>query len=420
MIETQEHLYYTVEYCSCTELHKIDMACSKHIRIPATWLYPHQKILQDPPKSDSVTPKELVDWLCHEVKLGDEAVVNHTFYHLNPYLFVSLMYPRLPSDPWSKKLYELNVYFLVAAYILDDYHMENYTTSLIKKMLAAFNSVNKEMDERFPDCPRGAEIVQSLSYVENPSAQYIIATMTDYINRSALIVWYSGRVQLSRARDFRKRMAGTLRAYFHGVQMKGGHWTTLSVSQFLWARCPESGAPCYYLSNEFFSGFLEITSSIPLVMLYNHYMYGSAVCSVVNDLVSLDRDTSSGDVNIVKILDKSGNIEDMEVAVSAILQLLESFVRYIYNSTKEVKKEYPECSSWFDFINDMTIGWIYIHTFTLRYASSPDKVFMTPLHGEMLHEWLNEKENTSIFTDILAFQKLLDEKQDKMKMLYAF
>ena len=233
------------------------MACSKHVRIPATWLYPHEKVLRDPPKRDSATPKELITWLCHEVKLGDEHVVNDTFHHLKPYLFVSLMYPRVPSDLWCLKLYELNVYFLVAAYILDDYHMEKYPRTLVKKMVEAFDSVNKDMEECFPDCPDGPEVVKSLSYVTNASSRNIIATMIDYINRSSLIVWNSGRVPLNKAKDFRKRMAGTLRAYLHAVQMKDSEWSTWSIAQDLWSRCPESGAPCFYLSNEFFSGFLE-------------------------------------------------------------------------------------------------------------------------------------------------------------------
>ena len=202
--------------------------------------------------------------------------------------------------------------------------------------------------------------------------------------------------------------------------MKDSEWSTWSIAQYLWSRCPESGAPCFYLSNEFFSGFLEKTSAIPVPTLYDHYMYGSAVCSVVNDLVSVYRDTNTNDVNITKILDKSGKIKGMEEKMLALLQLVESLIRYIYNSTKKLKKEYPECSSWFDFINDMTIGWIYIHTFTSRYTSSCDKVSMTPVKEEMLYGWLNEKENASAVRNIQEFQSVLEKEREKMKMLYAF
>lgn len=396
------------------------MACSKHVRIPATWLYPHAEVLRDPPKEDSTTPKELVTWLSHEVKLADEDMVDKTFHHLKPFLFVSLMYPRVPTDPWCLKLYELNVYFLVAAYILDDYHMETYPKALVEKMIEAYESVDKDMDECFPDCPDGPEVLKSLSFFENVSARNIIATMMDYVNRSSLIVWNSGRVALDRAKDFRKRMAGTLRAYFDGVQMKDTEWSTWSVAQYLWSRCPESGAPCFYLSNEFFSGFLETTSSIPVLKFYDQYMYGSAVCSVVNDLVSIYRDANTDDVNITKILDKSCNIKETEEQILVLLQLLETFIRFIYNSTEKMKKEYPACSSWFDFINDTSIGWIYIHTFTMRYVSSPDKVSITPLKEEMLNGWLNEKENESTVRNIQEFQSVLEKEREKMKMLYAF
>ena len=396
------------------------MACSKSLRLPHAWSCPFKEVLQNPPKEDLSTPKELVLWLCHEVKLADEDVVNKIFHHLKPHFFVQLMYPRLPSDPWSMKLYKLNVYFLVAAYVLDDFHMEKYPSTLVGDMVEAYDSVNREMDERFPDCPNGADLEKSLSSFQNTSARNIVVTMTDYINRSALIVWNSGRVSLNTAADFRRRMAGTLRAYLYAVKMNNSEWTKVSIAQYLWNRCPESGAPCFYISNEFFSGQLGTRSSIPMDTFYYQYLYGSAVCSVMNDLVSFYRDKNTVDVNIVKILDQFGYAQNTEAAKSTVFQLLKSLLRRIYNSTMKLKMEYPECSSWLDFVNDTTLGWVYIHTFTMRYSSSPYKIEVVPLEGEMLKDWLNEQEDTFALGIIEEFQNVLEKEKDKMKMLYAF
>jgi hypothetical protein len=94
------------------------MSCDNDVRVPSKWTVPHKKILTEMEYKELIAIDKLLHWV-NETSVTTEEGAKIVFKKLNAYFYLRCLFPILPDDPTSVKIFQLNLHFLILGYIID-------------------------------------------------------------------------------------------------------------------------------------------------------------------------------------------------------------------------------------------------------------------------------------------------------------
>ena len=380
-------------YRICQSLDINKMSCDNIVRVPSKWTVPHKQMLVEKEDQELIGQDDLLSWV-NESCLTTEEGAKIVFKKINAYFYLRCLYPILPDDPTSLKIFQLNLHFLVLGYIIDD-KIENYNKNEINELIIGHNNLEKQLSETFPKFLSISEMKQSpaLSNIKNDFSKSAIATIVDYVNKSALILIEGGEIAEHKVVNYRKRLSNNVTVYLDAILSKTKTGCEISENEMLWRRCFDALALGVYMSTEVFSDILVKDHALPISESYKLYFLSILFCVVINDLYSYERDKMDHTDSIIKVWFKQKNVTDMATATSKIAKILDTIIQEMYLLVEEGKAKYSELSEWFERVATMTVGWIYIHqTVVPRYTSSPFQVTLVEIQEKMISNWLLEKD----------------------------
>nr|7S5L_A Chain A, Cembrene A synthase [Eleutherobia rubra] len=388
----------------------------KIVRAPSNWTTPHKKMLKEDEDQELIAFDKLLSWVS-ETGVGTEEQAKIVFKKINAYFYLRCLYPVLPRDPKSMKIFQLNLHFLILGYIIDD-AIEKYNENEMKELIAGYNLLQSQVSETFPNFPSIFEMKQLLGNMKNDFSKSAITTMFDYVNKTTLILLEEGEIAEHNVLNYRKRLSNAVAVYFDALLSKTKTGCEISDGAMLWRRCFDALAIAVYMLTEVFSKTLVKNHTLPVSEFYKFYLLSILFCVVINDLHSYERDKLDDTDSVVKVWFKEGSVANMEAATSKVSKILDAIIQQMYLFVEEGKARHPELSEWFERIAYMTVGWIYIHkTVVPRYVSSPFQIEVVEIHENMISNWLLKKDAYGQRV-VQQFLKNLNDPQKKNIMLY--
>ncbi|CAB3999622.1 Hypothetical predicted protein [Paramuricea clavata] len=330
------------------------MSCDNDVLVPSKWTVPCKNMLTEVEDKELIAMDELLHWV-NETNLTTEEGAKIVFNKLNAYFYLRCLFPVLPDDPTSVKIFQLNLHFLILGYIIDD-KIENYNKDEMDELISGYKNLQNQLSETFPKFSRG-------DIAEDQVVKY------------------------------RKRLSNAIAVYLDALLSKTKTGCEISENEMLWRRCFDALALGVYMSTEVFNKTLVKNHVLPISKFYKFYSLSILFCVVINDLYSYERDKMDESDSIIKVWFKRKNVTDMTTAASKVAKILNAIIQQMYLLVEEGKAQYPELSEWFESIASMTVGWIYIHkTVVPRYVSSPSQVTVVEIQEKMISNWLLEKD----------------------------
>lgn len=367
------------------------MSCDNDVRVPSKWTVPCKNMLAEVEDNELIALDELLHWV-NETSLTTEEGAKIVFNKLNAYFYLRCLFPVLPDDPTSVKIFQLNLHFLILGYIIDD-KIENYNKDEINELISGYKNLQNQLSETFPKFPSIPEMKQSLCDMKNDFSRSAVATIVDYVNKTTLILLEGGDIAEDQVVKYRKRLSNAIAVYLDALLSKTKTGCEISENEMLWRRCFDALALGVYMSTEVFSKTLVKNHVLPISEFYKFYSLSILFCVVINDLYSYERDKMDDSDSIIKVWFTQKNVTDMTTAASKVAKILNAIIQQMYLLVEEGKAKYPELSEWFECIASMTVGWIYIHkTVVPRYVSSPSQVTLVEIQEKMISNWLLEKD----------------------------
>ena len=361
------------------------------VRIPTEWTVPHKEALVETDNQELIAMNDLLRWV-NETCLTTEEGARLVFKKINAYRYLRCLYPIIPVDPTSLKIFQLNLHFLVLGYIIDD-KIESYNMDDMNDLIAGYNHLQNQLSETFPKYPNISEMKKSLASIKNDFSKCAIATIVDFINKTTLILFQGGKIPEDKVLAYRKRLSKSVALYLDALLSKTKTGCEISDNEMLWRRCFDALALAVYMSTEVFSEINVKNHLFPFSEIYKFYFLSILFCIVINDLYSYERDELDDTDSIIKVWYKTKAVTDMKTATSNIAKILDAILQQMYLLIEAGRAKYPELSEWFQRIAFMTVGWMYIHkTVVPRYVSSLYQVTPIEIEENMIPNWLLEKD----------------------------
>ena len=365
--------------------------CNNAVRVPTKWTVPHKEVLVETDNQELIAMNNLLRWV-NETCLTTEEGARLVFKKINAYRYLRCLYPIMPVDQTSLKIFQLNLHFLVLGYIIDD-KIESYNMDDMTDLIAGYNDLQNQLSETIPKYPSISEMKKSLGNVKNDFSKCAIAAIVDFINKTTLILLEGGKIPEDKVLTYRKRLSKSVTLYLDALLSKTKTGCEISENEMLWRRCFDALALAVYMSTEVFSEILVKNHLFPISEIYKFYFLSILFCIVVNDLYSHERDKLDDTDSIVKVWYEKKAVTDMKTATSNIAKILDAIVQQMYLLIEAGKAKHPQLSEWFESIASMTVGWVYIHkTVVPRYASSLYQVTLMEIEEKMIPNWLLEKD----------------------------
>ena len=365
--------------------------CNNAVRVPTKWTVPHKEVLVETDNQELIAMNNLLRWV-NETCLTAEEGARLVFKKINAYRYLRCLYPIMPVDQTSLKIFQLNLHFLVLGYIIDD-KIESYNMDDMADLIAGYNDLQNQLSETIPKYPSISEMKKSLGNVKNDFSKCAIAAIVDFINKTTLILLEGGKIPEDKVLTYRKRLSKSVTLYLDALLSKTKTGCEISENEMLWRRCFDALALAVYMSTEVFSEILVKNHLFPISEIYKFYFLSILFCIVVNDLYSYERDKLDDTDSIVKVWYEKKAVTDMKTATSNIAKILDAIVQQMYLLIEAGKAKHPQLSEWFESIASMTVGWVYIHkTVVPRYASSLYQVTLMEIEEKMIPNWLLEKD----------------------------
>ena len=390
VVTSSLYLFLSHRICHLQEVKRMSL-CNNVVRVPTEWTAPHKEVLMETDNQELIAMNDLLR-LVNEACLTTEERAKLVFKKINAYHYLRCLYPTIPVDPTSLKIFQLNLHFLVLGYIIDD-EIESYNMDDMNDLIAGYNYLQNQLSEMFPKYPSLSEMKKSLGNVKNDFSKSAIATIVDFINKTTLILVEGGKIPEDKVLIYRKRLSKSVTLYLDALLSKIKTGCDISENEMLWRRCFDALSLPVYMSTEVFSEILVKNHLFPISEIYKFYFLSIVFSIVINDLYSYERDKLDDSDSIIKVWYKKKAVTDMKTATSNIAKILDAVVKQLYLLIEAGKAKHPQLSEWFESIASMTVGWVYIHkTVVPRYASSSYQVTLTEIEENMIPNWLLEKD----------------------------
>nr|UPI41561.1 TPS1 [Erythropodium caribaeorum] len=359
---------------------------------PAAWVKHHKEILSQPSDENLIQMDKMIKWAT-SCGVANETGVRKSFNKLNAYVYLRCMYPLVPPDPWSAEMFRINLHFTTVGYIVDD-RIEGYTMEEMTELCDAYDMLEREIKDKFPDCPSIEDMNNSLQLVRNKFSRAAVTMVMDFVNQSALFFLRQGKTSRERVTNFRRRLSNAVTIYYQAIRNKVKMGSHVSEGEMLWRRCFDVLAVPSYLAPESFTAAIE-TGEWPIRELYELYIFGILYSTVINDLYSFHREKLNNCDNVIKVWFREESVSSIHEANEKICQILDAIMQYMYQKIEETKAKYrqsQELKALLDYTGYVTAGWIFVHNKAApRYLESPYQITLKEIPDAEISGWLKSK-----------------------------
>ncbi|CAB4036495.1 Hypothetical predicted protein, partial [Paramuricea clavata] len=308
------------------------MSCDYDVRVPSKWTVPHKKMLTEVEDKELFALDKLLHWV-NETSLTTEEGAKIVFKKLDAHFYLRCLFPILPDDSTSVKIFQLNLHFLILGYIIDD-KIEKYNQDEINELISGYNNLKNQVSKTFPKFPSISEMKHSLCNMKNDYSISAVATLVDYVNKTTLIL-LEGDVAEDKVVNYRKRLSNAIAVYLDALLSKTKTGCEISENEMLWRRCFDALALGVYMSTEVFSKTLVKKHVLPISEFYKFYSLSILFCVVINDLYSYERDKMDDSDSIIKVWFTQKNVTDMTTAASKVAKILNAIIQQMYLFVEE-------------------------------------------------------------------------------------
>ena len=373
------------------------MSCGKEVRIPSNWAKLEKEVLMEEPDEDLIAMDELIDWVI-ECEVGDEDFARNYVKKVKPYNFLRCLYPVLPNNYLCRAMFKTFLHFLIAVYRIDDVMEKNCTEDDMLKICNAYNMLDGQLCDTFPELPCINEIKHSLDYLGNRKLVSPVTMLMDFVNKVISLLLKHGNVSEDDVFEFRRRLSNTMSIYLQAVVSEKRMTAKDTENETLWRRI-FGGGPLFLLMFVEISSFSvgKVKKHMPAIT--EMYVISSLCCIITNDVYSYHRETNDGLTecdSVIKLWLHKKEVSSVPEAVGKITRILNAIFTYMYEKVEKIKVKYPnspELHRLLDYIAYATTGWIFIHDqASPRYEDSPWRLSLSDVEENELEGWLIKKD----------------------------
>lgn len=333
--------------------------------------------------------------LVTECGLCDEASIRKMDKKVNTFQFMWSLVGILPSDQFGKEMFTNCLHFLCGAFLIDD-AVENYGAVQMEKLSKAYDLLEQQSSEAFPNFPSISEMKKCLE--GSMSSAFDIGSVIfcmQYVNKMALIFLKEGSTPENVVLDARRKTSNAISISLQAVLIKAKHGSKVAPNEMLWRRIFDGLVILFYEFGELVSGVTKYVQEHVAVVTELRIL-GCLYCIVINDLYSYHRDKLSLSDSIIKTWLAQNTVSDLSEATTKCCQILDVVMKYILERVEECKLRFPDCPEFLALLESTvytTVGWVFSHKIIVpRYTESALQVAIVELEKEEIPVWLAEKD----------------------------
>ena len=375
------------------------MWCGKEVRVPSQWTALSKEILKEKEDPELLDMDGMIKWIV-ECDMGDESAIRAYEKNLKPYHFLRLIFPILPKDKLCVEAFKVFLNFLNASYCCDDRLEIECDANDMVKICNAFENLNEQLCEIFPQVPTIKEMQCSLKFLSESKLISPVVLLMDAVNKVASSIVEFGNYSETAVLEFRRRFSNTIALYLRGMELERRILPKDTENKTIWRRIFNAGALAFIPYVEISSFSLgKVKEHIPTIS--EMYVVSSLVCTLVNDLYSYHRETSEAQLfdcdSVIKKWFSNKEVSSMPEAVERVTRILNATMQYMFEKVRHVKLDYPnspEVHVLYEYIAYTAVGWMFIHDKSCdRYKDSPWKLSLTDVEDDEVQEWLACKDS---------------------------
>ena len=373
------------------------MWCGKEVRVPSQWAALSKEILKEKEDPELLDMDGMIKWLS-ECDVCDESTTRAYKKKLNSYYFMRLLYPILPKDKLCLEAWKIFLHYSVAIFCFDDRLEMECDHNDMEKVCNAYESLNEQIDEMFPQVLTIKEMQSSLKFLSDSKLIASVVISVDFVNKVTSSIIKYGNYSEAVVLEFRRRLSNMVAQYFRSVQLERTILPRNAANKTLWRRIFNGGPLVFtpYVEISLFS-LGKVKEHIPTI---NEMLVVSAfLCIVVNDLYSYYREENESVLsdNVVRQWLGDKEISSMPEAVKKVTRIANACMQYMFKKVQRVKLDYPnspEAHVLYEYIAYTAVGGLFIHEQGCeRYADSPWRMLLTDVEDDEVQEWLACKDS---------------------------